>query len=229
MTIGSAVSRVYLSGPMSGYENFNFPAFEEAAYILRELGHDVFSPHEQGWGNGDPDTGTVSEEEYQEFLREDFKQVSQADVVYVLPGWEGSRGAMREIQVARWCSIPVIDFTSGQEVPAWMGVEQDDLLQRFIKELQKPTGDGAKKRSKGDKIPWHLDDSHEAAIFSHLKKWKQGEHVDPDSKAHPLVHAAWRCLAIACKETGNIPKFHSVIDEYILPEDYPKQGKKNAT
>ncbi len=36
-------------------------------------------------------------------------------------------------------------------------------------------------------------------------KWKQGELHDKDSGAHPLVHAAWRCLAIACSETGNTP------------------------
>lgn len=83
--------------------------------------------------------------------------------------------------------------------------EQTDLLMRFMLELQKPTGDGKKKRQGGQKPPWYTDSSHEAAIFSHIMKWKRGEKFDPESGAHPLVHAAWRCLAIACKETGNIP------------------------
>ena len=83
--------------------------------------------------------------------------------------------------------------------------EQEDLLQRFLTELRKPTGDGAKKRSRKEKPPWYVDPSHEAAVFSHLMKWKKGELVDPDSGAHPLVHAAWRLLAIACQETGNVP------------------------
>ena len=85
--------------------------------------------------------------------------------------------------------------------------EQDDLLQRFTEELRRPTRDGAKKRGLKEKPPWYIDEAHEAAIFSHLTKWKKGELVDPDSGAHPLVHAAWRCLAIACKETGNVPEF----------------------
>lgn len=80
-----------------------------------------------------------------------------------------------------------------------------DLMGRFVDELLKVTADGSKKRSSGAKRPWHLDDEHEGAIFSHLTKWKRGELVDPDSGAHPLVHAAWRCLAIACQETGNTP------------------------
>lgn len=80
-----------------------------------------------------------------------------------------------------------------------------DVLLRFWGELAKATGDGSRKRQAGEKPPWYRDDSHEGAIFSHLTKWKRGEMVDPDSGAHPLVHAAWRCLAIACRESGNTP------------------------
>jgi uncharacterized HAD superfamily protein len=83
--------------------------------------------------------------------------------------------------------------------------ERADVLARFQEELSKATGDGSKKRKAGEKPPWYRDNSHEGAIFSHITKWKRGEKVDPDSGAHPLVHAAWRCLAIACQESGNIP------------------------
>jgi hypothetical protein len=85
------------------------------------------------------------------------------------------------------------------------GQERHDILSRFSGELGRVTADGSRKRQAKEKPPWYLDDSHEAAIFSHLNKWKHGETVDPDSGAHPLVHLAWRALAIACKETGNIP------------------------
>lgn len=83
--------------------------------------------------------------------------------------------------------------------------ERLDVLHRFNAELSKATGDGSKKRQTGEKPPWYLDDAHEAAVFSHITKWKRGETVDPDSGAHPLVHAAWRLLAIACSENGNHP------------------------
>lgn len=63
------------------------------------------------------------------------------------------------------------------------------------------TGDGSKKRQAGKKQPWWKDDTHETAIFSHLYKWKRGEKHDRDSHAHPLVHLAWRALAIAYQET----------------------------
>lgn len=107
---------------------------------------------------------------------------------------------------------PVRVSGSGPKEPAKkLELEQDwkterhDILGRFAEELAKATGDGSKKRQAGEKPPWYEDGSHEGAIFSHLTKWKRGELVDPDSGAHPLVHVAWRALAIACQETGNIP------------------------
>lgn len=83
--------------------------------------------------------------------------------------------------------------------------EREDVLARFEQELRKATGDGSRKRQAGEKPPWYRDPSHEGAVFSHITKWKRGETVDPDSGAHPLVHAAWRLLAIACQDSGNIP------------------------
>lgn len=88
---------------------------------------------------------------------------------------------------------------------ALLADERADVLARFNAELTKVTGDGSKKRQAGTKPPWHEDDAHEGAIFSHLTKWKRGETIDPDSGAHTLVHLAWRALAIACRETGNTP------------------------
>jgi hypothetical protein len=92
-----------------------------------------------------------------------------------------------------------------EELPTEWADERADVLNRFTEELTKATGDGSRKRQAGEKPPWYEDNAHEAAIFSHLTKWKRGELVDPDSGAHPLVHAAWRCLAIACRESGNVP------------------------
>jgi len=79
--------------------------------------------------------------------------------------------------------------------------EREVVLETFSSMLAKVTGDGSKKRQAGEKPPWWRDSSHEAAIFSHLNKWKHNEKVDKDSGAHPLVHLAWRALAIAYQET----------------------------
>ena len=79
--------------------------------------------------------------------------------------------------------------------------EQDALLDTFVALLKQVTRDGGRKRAAGAKPPWWKDKSHEAAMFSHLNKWKHGERTDKDSGAHPLVHLAWRALAIAYQES----------------------------
>jgi hypothetical protein len=38
--------RIYVAGPMTGYEHDNAPAFERAATMLRAQGHDVVTPIE---------------------------------------------------------------------------------------------------------------------------------------------------------------------------------------
>lgn len=87
---------------------------------------------------------------------------------------------------------------------AWAD-ERADVLRRFTEELAKATGDGSRKRQAGEKPPWYEDVSHAAAMYRHLERWEAGEKHDPEHEAHPLVAAAWRALAIACKEGGNIP------------------------
>jgi hypothetical protein len=79
--------------------------------------------------------------------------------------------------------------------------EQDIVIETFAAMLRSATKDGGKKRAAGTKPPWWRDPVHEPALFSHLYKWKRGEARDKDSGAHPLVHLAWRALAIAYQET----------------------------
>ncbi len=79
--------------------------------------------------------------------------------------------------------------------------EYDILMATFVHMLAKASADGKKKRDAGVKDPWWRDPSHEAGVWSHFKRRAQGELVDPESGAHPFVHAAWRLLAIAYQET----------------------------
>ena len=78
--------------------------------------------------------------------------------------------------------------------------EQDEIISTFSQMLRAVTKDGGNKRAAGTKVNWKVDTDHERGLFSHLAKWKAGEYVDRDSGAHPLVHAAWRALALAYQE-----------------------------
>jgi hypothetical protein len=82
----------YVSGPMTGYEDLNFPAFAAVTADLREHGHEVISPAEH---NPDPNA------DWLECILEDIKLVAQCDAMIMLWGWNESYGAQIEHLVAQ--------------------------------------------------------------------------------------------------------------------------------
>ena len=108
--------KIYVAGPMRGYAQFNFPAFESATRDLRALGHEVFSPAERDRGIGfHPDQMAGTEEEMasagfdlREALGTDLAWIcAEADAVVLLPGWSTSLGARAERFTARALGLPV--------------------------------------------------------------------------------------------------------------------------
>lgn len=89
---------VYISGPMTGLPEFNFPAFHEAAAKLRDLGLVVVNPAEHD---------EAPEKPWAEYLRKDIKLLMDCDGVALLPGWEKSKGARLEVHIARQLGMNV--------------------------------------------------------------------------------------------------------------------------
>jgi hypothetical protein len=91
---------VYLSGPMTGIPNYNFPAFDYAAAKLREEGHEVFSPadNDRKYGlTGDTTVPFPPGVTLRTLLGDDMQWIcSTAEVIALLPGWEKSKGATAE-------------------------------------------------------------------------------------------------------------------------------------
>ena len=100
--------KLYLAGPMRGYPDWNYPAFREAAAVLRSMGHEIFSPAEKDAELGhDPNKdGHLG---YKFYMAHDLPAVLASDAVAVLPNWERSKGARLEVHVARECGIPILD------------------------------------------------------------------------------------------------------------------------
>lgn len=88
---------IYISGPMSGLPDDNKPSFNAAAKLLRSQGHKVISPAEI----------EVPEPSWVNYLKEDIRQLLDADTIVMLPGWRNSRGAMLEHYIATALGIPV--------------------------------------------------------------------------------------------------------------------------
>ncbi len=94
--------RVYIAGPMTGYPEHNYPAFEAAAKTLRDAGYDVVSPHEIN-----PESTP-----YVEAMRNDVRELITCDSICLLDGWERSRGAFGEEYLARLLEFEVVNLAA---------------------------------------------------------------------------------------------------------------------
>jgi hypothetical protein len=86
------VMRVYIAGPMTGLPEFNFPAFNAMAEVLRADGWHVENPAEHGHVDG---------ADWGDYLRYDISRLSTCSAMMLLPGWSSSRGARLEVSIAK--------------------------------------------------------------------------------------------------------------------------------
>lgn len=90
------MTRIYIAGPMRGYADDNFPAFERAAARFRALGHDVVSPHELT----ETVHGGARDLPPRTYMQTDIAALITCDAIALLPGWERSTGARCEATIA---------------------------------------------------------------------------------------------------------------------------------
>lgn len=86
--------KIYIAGPMRGLPEFNFPAFNDMAAWLRAKGHTVYNPAEL------PNNQFTLETNRSAFATELSWIAENADAIYMLVGWEQSRGARAEWALA---------------------------------------------------------------------------------------------------------------------------------
>lgn len=90
--------KLYVSGPMTGIKDHNFPAFRAASAQLAAAGYSVEDPSVKG---------VIDGWTWEQYLRHDLREMLTCDGVAILPGWWNSRGALLEIDVAHKLSMPV--------------------------------------------------------------------------------------------------------------------------
>jgi len=121
-------SRIYIAGPMTGLPDLNFPAFNAAAVKLRSGGWHVENPAEHG---------VVPSAEWGDYLRWDLARMMTCGTIYLLPGWEKSKGARLEHQVATALGMPVLWADGAAQASA--PTPQPDPLQPLVA-LQEQAG-----------------------------------------------------------------------------------------
>lgn len=94
--------RVYLSGPMTGIDNYNYPLFNEVAESLTSQGVIVWNPAE----NPLLEECSLSYRR-RRYLRNDSDGLAWASEIVLLPGYEESEGVFWELAVAKWLDLDV--------------------------------------------------------------------------------------------------------------------------
>lgn len=89
--------KLYIAGPMTGYEQLNYPAFECAAKQLRDAGYEVVSPHELN----------PLSRSWHDAMRVDLHALIDCDGIATLDGHEKSKGATLEIHIAQEIGLTV--------------------------------------------------------------------------------------------------------------------------
>lgn len=87
--------RVYISGPMTGYENLNKDAFYTMEAVLTSMGHSVVNPAHTD----------VPEWEWIDYMNYDLMLLKGCDAIYMLNGWQHSKGARIERRYAKRLGI----------------------------------------------------------------------------------------------------------------------------
>jgi nucleoside 2-deoxyribosyltransferase len=108
---------IYIAGPVTGYEDDNRPAFEEARRALKARGcldvripHD-FVPEGAAWSHA---------------MRRCIKELTDADALVFLPGSCDSRGASLESAIARELGIPAFSLWEALRTPGRCHMTEGD-------------------------------------------------------------------------------------------------------
>ncbi len=102
---------------MRGFENYNYPAFDRCARVLRDQGWNVINPAELDRDQGkpissaydfDPDNCYEDHEFMRSALRRDMVAIcEECTAIYMMSGWEKSKGANAELALARALGIKI--------------------------------------------------------------------------------------------------------------------------
>ena len=102
---------VYIAGPMQNYPEFNFPAFKSAKRSLESIGWNVFCPATEDGIDTTGMKGLLSEIPdfcLKKAMKRNCHAIADCDAIYMLKGWEHSRGARVEHSLASYLGLDIL-------------------------------------------------------------------------------------------------------------------------
>lgn len=116
---------VYIAGPMRGYVNYNFEAFDAAKRWLVDQGFDVVSPADIDRESGFVENAFKTSHNWEEWagalgqketILRDVREILECDCICLLQGWETSTGARAEKAVAEWSQKEIMYYTNNNYI-----------------------------------------------------------------------------------------------------------------
>lgn len=197
----------YLAGPMRGIKFFNFPAFDEARDRLRQEGWSVISPADLDREMGFDETRHPEDYDWLDLgkigfdlhgaVDRDVDALKRCTAIYMLDGWEKSRGALAEKHIAEWLGLEVLYQTDPASAMP-VDPKGDAGSKKTPLQLLSPYASAECShvlRLGADKYgAWNWRHSKIAgstyvgAIKRHLDAWWSGENLDPESGRSHIAH-----------------------------------------
>ena len=175
---------IYLSGPITGNENYMTDFAEWEAWLTTK-GYKVFNPASLGEGVLD----------WAGYLKRDLPFLLDCDAIFAMPGWEGSKGAQLEIDVARRVGMKCLTERDN-EVIELVGRKFDgdknrwELLPwREVEQIVEILTIGARKYEDHNWQKVRPVSRYIGAAFRHFTSWVKGEKLDPETGKSHLAHA----------------------------------------
>ena len=108
--------KVFVSGPMTGCEKYNFPKFDAVSNWIRGLGILATNPaqiarqYREAEILNDPET-------FKDMIRSELAVLVRCSHIFLLNGWERSAGAKRELKIALDLGLEVVlEGTTAEEM-----------------------------------------------------------------------------------------------------------------
>jgi len=108
---------IYIAGPMRGYEDYNYPAFDRQAKVLGDQGWNVINPADLDRNDNKPINGPMQFDpdnnyEDHEFMRQALKRdmvaiCDECTAMYMMSKWETSKGAKAEWHLAKALGLDI--------------------------------------------------------------------------------------------------------------------------
>ena len=109
--------RIYIAGPMRGIKWYNFRAFHDAHVRWADAGWEVVDPARMDIDAGfnpytlpdDTDWNVIPPDfDFAACVTRDIAGLRTCQAIYMLDGWQGSKGARAELALAEWLGLDVV-------------------------------------------------------------------------------------------------------------------------